>query len=166
VDSINIEIRDSVQGAQSTLRKFAPAWLLADGTIRDFLDTTANNVRFYGVTSGNYYVVLRHRNHLAVMSATPMNLTATFNPLAYDFSTGQGQAFGDNPLILTGTRCSLICGNAAGSDQVINSTDRVAVRNRLGTNNYDAADVNMDGIVNSSDRVVVRNNLGKSGQVP
>jgi len=38
VDSVNIEIRNSA--TNPTMRVFVPAWLLTDGTIRDFADTT------------------------------------------------------------------------------------------------------------------------------
>jgi hypothetical protein len=166
VDSITIEIRDSLQGAKSALRRFAPAWLLSDGTIRDFLDTTRGYVGFTGVPAGNYYIVVRHRNHLAVMSSAAVNLSAAIPPTAYDFSTGESQAFGTNPMILAGTHYALISGNASNADGVINALDRVAIRNSLGAGDYNLADVNMDGVVNALDRVVARNNLGQSSQVP
>jgi hypothetical protein len=166
VDSVNIEIRDSLSASKSLIRAFTPAWLLTDGSVRDFVDTTKHYVGFGGVPAGNYYIVVRHRNHLAIMSSVRYSVDGSLTPVVYDFSTGQGQAFGTNAMAATGTRFSLISGNATSVDQLINSSDRVATRNNLGANTYIPADVNMDGLVNSSDRVITRNNLGLQSQVP
>ncbi len=166
VDSVNVEIRDSLSAAASTKRAFAPAWLLTDGTIRDFLDTTKGLCRFRRRA---------HRQLLPRRQAPESPRRREFcsrrhrrqrGAVAYDFSTGQGKAFGIGAMVLTGTHYALISGNASNADQVINASDRVATRNNLGAANYNLADVNMDGVVNASDRVVVRNNLGKSSQVP
>ncbi|MEK9137594.1 MAG: hypothetical protein AAB393_10765, partial [Bacteroidota bacterium] len=73
VDSINIEIRNAPTAAGSTTRMFIPAWLLTDGTLRSFSDTTKNYIEYESL-SGSYYVVVRHRNHLAVMSANAVAL--------------------------------------------------------------------------------------------
>lgn len=164
VDSVNIEIRNSA--AAPTMRAFVPAWLLRDGSIRDFADTTKTYVGFPGAPSGDYYVVVRHRNHVSVMSSVRVSINGGVTPALYDFSTGQGQAYGTNAMIVTGTHYSLISGLASDVDQVINAIDRVASRNNLGANDYNLADVNMDGVVNAMDRVVERTNLGLSGQVP
>jgi hypothetical protein len=165
VDSINIEIRDSLAASKATRRVFTPAWLLTDGTIRDFADTTKTYVGFGGSPAGNYYIVISHRNHLAVMSSSSVSLNTGTSPVVYDFSTGQTQAFGTAPMILTGVRYSMIGGNANG-DALINALDRVATRNNLGVSGYIGADVNLDGLVNALDRVLARNNLGSGSQVP
>ncbi|HEX7573245.1 MAG TPA: hypothetical protein VF514_09125, partial [Bacteroidota bacterium] len=143
-----------------------PAWLLTDGSVRDFVDTTKHYVGFGGVPAGNYYIVVRHRNHLAIMSSVRYSVTGSLTPVVYDFSTGQGQAFGTNAMAHTGTRYALISGNASNADAVINALDRVATRNNVGANTYIAADVNLDGVVNALDRVVSRTNVGQSTQVP
>lgn len=166
VDSVNIEIRDSLSASASLMRAFTPAWVLTDGSVRDFVDTTKHYVGFGGVPAGNYYIVVRHRNHLAIMSSVRHSIDGSLTPTVYDFSTGQGQALGINPMIAAGTRFALIGGNASNADAVINAFDRVATRNNLGANNYNLADVNLDGVVNAFDRVVARNNLGQSSQVP
>jgi hypothetical protein len=164
VDSVTIEIRNTATAP--TMRAFAPAWLLTDGSIRAYGDTTKNYVSYPGVPAGNYYVVVGHRNHVSVMSFLSVAVDGGVPPTVYDFSTGQGQAYGTNAMIQTGTHFSLISGVSNNSDQVINASDRVASRNNLGASNYNAADVNMDGVVNASDRVVERTNLGLSSQVP
>ena len=166
VDSINIEIRDSLRGSKASIRRFAPAWLLSDGSIRDFFDTTNSYIGYVGVPAGDYLIVVRHRNHIEVVSNSAIPLSSTPPPSAYDFSSDQAQAYGINAMILTGSRFALVSGNAYNSDNVINALDRVAVRNSLGSSAYDPGDLNLDGVVNALDRVVVRNNLGQSSQVP
>jgi hypothetical protein len=122
VDSINVEIRDSLSAAASTKRAFAPAWLLTDGTIRDLLDTTKAYVGFTGVPTGNYYLVVRHRNHLAVMSSVRVGVDGSVTPPVYDFSSGQASAYGTNPMVATGTRFSLYAGDVNG-DGVVRYTN-------------------------------------------
>jgi hypothetical protein len=165
VDSITVEVRDSAAAAKASHRAFAPAWLLTDGSIRAFGDTTKGYVSLGSVLTGNYYIVIYHRNHLAVMSASPVALSGGTSPVAYDFSTGQAKAFGTTPMALAGTNYALISGDPNG-DGLVNALDRVATRNNLGVGTYNAADVNLDGIVNALDRVVTRNNLGLASQVP
>lgn len=166
VDSINIELRDSLLPSHALIRQFAPAWLCSDGTILAFADTTKGYVSFGGVPTGNYYVVVRHRNHLAIMSAAPVSLNSSVPPAVYDFTTAQSQAFGANPMVFTGIHFAMISGNASNADAVINALDRVAARDNLGSTGYNPADLNLDGVVNALDRVLARDNLGQSSQVP
>lgn len=151
VDSINMEVRDSLVAAKATKRVFTPAWLLTDGTIRDFGDTTKNYVGFSGAPAGNYYIVISHRNHLAVMSSGPVSLDAGTSPVAYDFSTGQARAFGTNPLRLVGTRYVMPGGDGTG-DGGVDAFDRNTVwRVQNGTSGYLSGDFNLDGGVDSLD---------------
>ena len=69
--------------------------MLSDGSVVD-LDGSSQ-VKFNGIVPGNYYIVIRHRNHLPIMSANPVNLSFT-NSLLYDFSTAQTQAYGTQPM--------------------------------------------------------------------
>lgn len=72
------------------------AFLLNDGSIID-IDGVTNGVNLYGLTEGtDYHLVVRHRNHLAVMSATPITLP---NATPYDFSSSGSQAMGNNQMI-------------------------------------------------------------------
>jgi hypothetical protein len=43
---------------------------------------------------GNYYIVIKHRNHLAVMSANAVSLNGTSSTL-YDFTTGSDKFYGN-----------------------------------------------------------------------
>jgi hypothetical protein len=167
VDSINVEIRDSLAAAKATKRVFVPAWLLTDGTIRDFSDTTKSYVALTGALAGNYYIVVSHRNHLAVMSSTSVALDAGTSPVAYDFSTGQDKAYGLNPLRHVGTRYAMPGGDGT-KDGGVDAFDRNLVwRLQNGTNGYIGGDFNLDGGVDALDlNLVWRPNNGSATQVP
>jgi hypothetical protein len=167
VDSITVEVRDSLAAAKATKRVFAPAWLLTDGTIRDFGDTTKNYVGFNGATAGNYYIVIHHRNHLAVMSAALVSLNTGTSPVAYDFSTGQARAYGTNPQRLVGTRYCMPGGDGNG-DGGVDGFDRNTIwLFQSGTSGYLNGDFNLDGAVNVTDvNLIWLLNNGSGTQVP
>jgi hypothetical protein len=114
VDSITVELRNAA--TSPTTRKFRPAWLLTDGTIRAFNDTTKNYVEF-DTLAGNYYLVLYHRNHLAVMTSGSQVLNGAA-PAIYDFTTAQTQAYGVNPMVVVGSRFAMYCGDVTGNGQL------------------------------------------------
>jgi len=167
VDSVNVELRDSSAAAKATKRRFKPAWLLTNGTLRGFSDTTLTTIPFDSIPAGKYYMVIRHRNHLAIMSATPDSVDS--NPLAtaYDFSTGQAKAWGTNAMKAVGTKFALFGadGNADGS---IDAVDRNLVwRVQNGSLGYLTGDFNLDGSVDAVDQNLFwRVNNGLLGQVP
>jgi hypothetical protein len=167
VDSINIELRDSLAAAKATKRVFAPAWLLTDGSILDFGDTTKSYVGLNNTPAGSYYIVVSHRNHLAVMSSAPVSLDAGTSPVAYDFSTGQARAYGTNPLRPVGTRYAMPGGDGT-RDGSVDGFDRNTVwLIQNGTAGYLNGDFNLDGTVNASDvtPLWIQNN-GSATQVP
>jgi hypothetical protein len=174
VDSINIELRNAQTTAGSTTRKFAPAWLLTDGTIRNFSDTTKSYVEFDTSYSGDYYFVVRHRNHLAIMCSTAQKMDGGTSPAVYDFSTGQSKAFGTDPMVSAGTKFAMWAGDVSGNGQIrynLAGNDRAPILSRVGGTNINATasgyyneDVNMNGVVRynlaGNDRAIILNNVG------
>ncbi len=163
VDSINIEIRNAANAAAAGIRMYLPAWLLTDGTIRDFTDTTKSYVEF-PTPAGDYYLVVRHRNHLAVMSAQTQPLSSA-TPAAYDFTNSQSSAFGVSPLQQVGSKFVLYPGDANGSGN-ISSADAIAILGMLNTSGYTINDINLSGIVSTADANIVFGNVNKLSQVP
>jgi hypothetical protein len=179
VDSINIELRNGTTTAGSTTRKFAPAWLLTDGTIRNFSDTTKSYVEFDTTLSGQYNLVVRHRNHLGVMDSSFQSLDGSTAPVAYDFSTRQGKAYSTDyvarpPMVLVGTQYAMYAGDVTGNGQLKFSgtgNDRGPIFTRVGgvslvatINGYYNEDTNMNGQVKFSgsgnDRAIIFTNVG------
>ena len=70
VDWIYVELRDVLNGGSVASKSF---FLRNDGFITD-LDGLTTNLRFDEVSSGYYYILLKHRNHLAVMSSDSIYL--------------------------------------------------------------------------------------------
>ena len=149
IDSINVELRSAQMAAGSTTRKFRPAWVLKDGSIRDFSDTTKSFIQF-DTTGGSYYIVVRHRNHLAIMSAAAIAMTSS-TPL-YDFTTGQAKAFGTLPMIQVGTRFCLYAADGSGDGQITTLDFSPWLANaKLAITGYSDTDYNLDGQNTTSD---------------
>lgn len=83
VDWVLVELR-SQQSPYTRLASQA-ALLQRDGDIVDAL--TGSPTLSFKVAPGDYYVALRHRNHLGVMSAAPLKLTASPSTLDFTHST-------------------------------------------------------------------------------
>ena len=165
VDWVLVELRTgTASGTKDTVRA---AFLKNDGTIVDV--DGSSPVLFPTVAAGNYYVVIRHRNHLAVMTASAIPLSGSSSP--YDFTTAQTDAYGTNPMkALTGGSYGMIAGDAS-SDGSINATDLNTYWIPQNGTTYDyqtkTADFNLDATINATDLNTfwIPEN-GKSTQVP
>ncbi len=145
VDSITVELRDSLQTAQAH-RHFAAAWLLTDGSIRNFPDATKDYVTFDSVSAGSYYLGVWHRNHLAVLSASRVTLNGSVPSSPYDFTSGPGQAYGTNPMILVGTKYCLYAGDGNGDGQITTADFTPWLNNATAAlTGYKVTDYNLDG---------------------
>ncbi len=69
VDWVTIELRDASDN--TSILATRPALLQADGDIVDMDGSSA--VTFEGLSASSAYVVVRHRNHLGVMTAAPIS---------------------------------------------------------------------------------------------
>jgi hypothetical protein len=133
-----------------------------DGVIVD-LDGVSP-VTFGGISPGNYRVVVRHRNHLSVMTASALSLTSSAT--LYDFSTSQSKAYGTTPMAsLSVGVFGMIAGDANASD-LVSASDANSVFGVLNATTYSLSDVNMTGIVTATDANLVFRNLNRSSQVP
>ncbi len=144
VDWLYVELRDGsfnpVAGGKRAVL------LLSDGTLRD-VDGTAG-ATFIGAVPGNYYLIVRHRNHLAVMSASQLSLP---NGTEYDFTTAANQALGTNQQKpLQGGLFGLYSGDF-NSDGVISVADFNFYVLQSGVNVYNDADANLDKQVTVAD---------------
>jgi uncharacterized repeat protein (TIGR02543 family) len=175
VDSIYIEIRDSALTAQATVRRYAAAWLTSDGTIRSFSDTSKAYAEL-NAPIGSYYIVVRHRNHLAIMSAG--KIVFTTDSTGFNFTTAQTQAYGSASIPMAdlggGTKFGMFAGDVTGNGQIKYSgsgNDRGNILARIGGANFSATvngyypeDTNLNGQVKYSgsgnDRGIILTNVG------
>ncbi len=119
---------------------------------------------------GAYHVVVKHRNHLAGMSADPV----PFNnqSLTYDF-TGTNAAFFGGELacatvfVPNGTRYALCAGDVDG-DGVVTPLDRdwALWSSQINAAGYRRGDAGLDGMVTSDDIPYIEVNSGKASAVP
>lgn len=163
VDWVLIELRASSGGPAVSRRA---AFLNDDGTLREtdgsasawFTETLASG---YAISN---FIVVKHRNHLAIMSATALSVPNEAS--AYDFSTAQTQAFGASPLRALGGGVFGLFSGDANADGTIDFNDRNITLNSRNLLGYRASDVTMDGATDFNDRNTTLNNRNLTSQLP
>ncbi len=156
VDWVLVELRDK---NDSTLVVNQKAGLLQrDGNVVD-----ANGLPLFmtNATADDYYVSIRHRNHLGAMTRAPFSLSST--PTSIDFSSVM--THGTQALKQVGSARALWDGDA-NQDGLINAVDRSLAWNYRNQNGYLTADVDMSGSTNAGDRSIIWNNRNRYNQLP
>jgi len=160
VDWVLVELRT---GTPSNTKVAARAgFIKSDGTIVDIDGTSP--LTFTNVSEGNYYVVVRHRNHLSIMSSSAIALTSSSS--LYDFTTGQDKAYGTSPMVDLGGGIYGMRGGDVNGSGIITFSDITEIITRNNQTGYYSADVNMSGIVTFSDITKIISNNNSSTQVP
>ncbi len=151
-----------------------PAVLERDG---DVVGADGYRRLVFSQPADQYYVTVRHRNHLGAMSATALTLGA--EEIALDFTLATTPTYGtDAQRALTGGRRALWAGNAVRDNKVLytnTNNDRDAVLTQVGgvvptatVAGYFNTDLNLDGVVRytggNNDRDLILQNIG--GVVP
>ena len=162
VDWVKVELRSELTpGVVAATRV---GFLKSDGSIVEPNGTSP--LKLYGVTDGNYYIVIKHRNHLGVMSAGTVALP---NVSAYNFTTGSGQYYGGS----TGAKdlgsgvWGMIAGDGNGNGQVQNNDSEDIWKPDNGNSGYRNSDFNMNGQVQNNDNEDYwKPNNGRGSQVP
>ena len=105
------------------------------------------------ISPGNYIVIIRHRNHIAVMSSGAVQVSQ--NPELYDFTLGPGKVYGSELKLLKSGLYGMFAGDS-DYDGAVDSSD-YAVYNLSGMNSaygYNTSDYNNDGYVTAFDFVL------------
>lgn len=163
-DWLRVEFRSTSNNTQ--IITSAVCFLKNDGTVLDLDGSEGVQVLYDNLPSGNYYLVVQHRNHLKIMSAQPVTL-ATDSP-TYDFTTAQSQAYSTSQDGMNNIAIgvyAMVAGDVV-NDGILNATDRATIRNSTGQIGYLNSDINLDSLVNAVDRVLERNNGIRLSQVP
>ena len=162
VDWILIELRSGTGSSTAVARR--AAFLRNDGMVVDL--NGQPKISFEGVESGLYYIVIYHRNHLAIMSKDPISLSDSST--LYDFSLSENQAYGNQAMKALGSGKYGMFAADGNSNGNINSADYVGVWKRQnGTLGYQNGDFDLNGGVNIADKNSKWNpNKGQSSQVP
>lgn len=156
VDWVFLELRSP--GSSSTVIATQSAFVQRDGDVvaRDGVSAVP-----FAVGAGNYYVAVRHRNHLGVMTATALALSST--AVTVDFTSPSANTYGSQAqrLVSLTAKRVLWAGNAGPNRSVIyqgpnNDTGLLLAQVQLDGGNVDGVltyivskylpgDLNMDG---------------------
>jgi len=160
VDWVLVELRNSptqIVARRAAILKNNGNLLETDGSA---------GVVFNNVDAGSYYIVIYHRNHLALMSAAPVALSSS--SALYDFTTAMNKAYGQDPMIELVSGKFGTYGGDGNADGTVNLVDREEVwQVQNGTMGYLKGDFNMDSGVTITDANQLWNiSNGKITQVP
>ncbi len=155
VDWVLVEMRSgtpdiTAPSKQTVVEETRAAILLTDGRVVDVDGVSPvafkNNVYF----GSNYYICVRHRNHLDVVSAT--SVLAQSGVVTYDFTTGVSQALGAVQQALSADGRGMMFAGEYTQDGIIQLTDRDDWRvSPAILNIYNLLDGNLDGVIQVTD---------------
>jgi hypothetical protein len=149
VDWVLIEVKDAA-GTTTVAKKAA---LLKSNSV--VVDATAGATTLTlptVTTTGQYKVIVRHRNHIAI--ATDVNITLTAGASSTLDLTGNVNVKAANQLPV-GAVFAMRMANINGDDS-IDALDRNLSRQAGPSVAYESPDVNLDGSTDSLDRVLTR----------
>ena len=160
VDWVFIELRSKTTPA--TVVATRSALLQSDG---DVVDVDGTSALLFDATNDNYFIAVRHRNHMGFRGAAMVTLSAT--AATVDFTAPSVSSYGLYSRKTIGSIRALYSGDA-NHDGFVNAVDRnVYVRPQNGQMSaYLSADFNFDGFVNATDmNVYFRPNNGYTNDI-
>ncbi|WP_299627074.1 hypothetical protein [uncultured Tenacibaculum sp.] len=160
VDWIWVELRDADDTSIVIDQKSGV--LQRDGDIVDVTDS--NTPLSFDVPSDNYYIVIKHRNHLSIMTSSPISLSSNLTSL--DLSSDTNMVLGGtNALVDMGSGIFAILSGDFDENGQIQNIDTNAIIQLLGVSGYNKADLDMNGQVQNIDiNNLLNPNIGKGEQ--
>ncbi len=153
IDWVLVEIRDSTD--PNTLISIRAGLLLDDGTVVDIdgeSDLSFRNLK----ANEYYYIVVRHRNHLAIISKNRIKVP---NPFPYDFTRVEKVLQGEFQLADLGNGVyGLHAGDVDGNGAITANDFNKYVEDLSNFNNYFPGDMNLDKSVTVKDFNLFRPN--------
>lgn len=160
VDWVLVELRSASDNTVAVATR--SALLQADGDVVDIDGSSGVDFNGLGITAGQYWVVVRHRTHLDVMSLSTVLLDGV-NPGFYNFNASG--AYG-NGLKTLPTGAKVMMEGDVNQDGLITAADRSILWNNRNLAGYHSEDSSMDGICAAADRSQNWNNRNNQTQVP
>lgn len=167
IDWVLVELRDAPSAAAALPANsiaMQAAFLLRDGSV--VATDGVSTLQFNNSFSQQLFVIVWHRNHLGVMTAS--GVTASGGVFEFDFSLAATQVHGGS-----GGHKDLgggVWGMAAGDvnqDKIIDISDKALWTAFAGQAGYFSTDLSLDGQVNNPDKNEAwKMNLNMTSQVP
>ena len=148
-DTLTVELRNNSY-PYDLIYSFGNIPLNIDGTLT--ICTITGNI------TGNYYLVIKHRNSIETWSRDIIDFSG-LGPFSYDFTTAAVKAYGNNIKLMQGNVYAIYAGDIT-QDGLVDGSDMAKVNNgsllvRIG---YYPEDVNGDGLVDGGDMAIIDNN--------
>jgi predicted RNase H-like HicB family nuclease len=160
VDWIFVELRAATNPANILATR--AGLLLQNGKIVDMDGTSP--LRFAATQANNYYIAVRHRNHLGFRTLNTIALSQ--NAVSLDFTTNAIQLNGPSPMNTSISTARMMYSGDANSDGSIDAFDSIIWENQNGTfDNYDKVDYNLDGSIDAFDSIIWEINNGKFEEI-
>lgn len=162
VDWVLVSIREKEHNNSTVFR--APAHVYVDGQIK----IASVGAKCMLDSEKKYYIVIEHRNHLAVMSKRPVSVVD--GNLSYDFR--YDQAYQEGHKEIGDGMYAMIAGNANPKDTELTavSIDEDDLKSWEGGNglnsSYFIQDIDLSGDVSVKDKEILFNNMGLISTVP
>jgi len=157
VDWVLLELRNE----SGSLVYRRAALLNRNGNITDV--DGSDYLNLYNVTPGNYYISVKHRNHLGIVSASAWNISEI--PEIIDL-TKRVNVSSKSPMIkFTDASYGLVSGDCDMNGKV-EILDLRSVRIKLDNSGYFSGDVDLDGNITQSDYDLIINSLFKHSTLP
>lgn len=158
VDWILVELRNA--NDITTTMGSAAALLYKNGNLHSA--DGGEGVKFYGIDdTQNYYIVIRHKNHIDIVSSIPL---AVNNAAAYDFTNTDNVLQGSSQLVAVADGMHAMLAGDADGNGVCNVADyNIYLSQLAGLNTYQTADLNLDGNVSIDDFNLFASNASAIG---
>lgn len=159
IDWVLVELRDT--SSLHHLIEARAGWLLSNGQIADV--SGSNRIKFDNARRlGQYYIVVRHRNHLAVMSKYAVRVP---NEVNYSFAYSDNVAGGVSQLAVLGSSGTYgLCAGDLDANGVITVSDSNVLNAQLSImNQYATSDCDLNKSVTTSDFNFFKPNMGRIG---
>lgn len=164
VDWMLVEFRSELTGGTTYYRT---CLISSNGYVID--PTTFEPITITNITFGEYYVVFRHRNHLAVMTDTKERITPVKTERFLDLTDGTNVFGGASGMKLLGTQggakfFGMVAGAVNDDDDILRNDVDLVWSNR-DFEGYSIFDTDLDGIISTKDLNISWNNRGRSSVV-
>ncbi|MBN2174366.1 MAG: dienelactone hydrolase family protein [Bacteroidales bacterium] len=153
VDWVLIELRDAPDAASansSTIVQRKATLLFQDGTIKGI--DQQPYLLIDAEISNNLFVVIRHRNHLPVLSAQP--LTGVDGLFSFDFTSELDNIYGGENAItqLSGGYLGMVAGDLDANGEINQDDKDFLWSQNAGSTGYLQSDTNLDGQADNPDK--------------